>query len=314
MHPKRHRILVAVLFFFAAAARADDGRDGERPNWFSAWSISIGHRMLTTLPAGNANFAENTAGKTVRMIVRPSISGDAVRVKIENTMATTPVVFSSAFIGVVDTGAALVSGSNRRLTFQGKSALTLAAGQGATSDPVPFRVEAFRRLAVSLDVASATEVSGHQLGLTTNYIAPGAVGSNASGKGFAPIAQNNGNHPFYWVAAVDVRSGHASGTIVTLGDSITDGRCSTRLPDGIFGAETRSVVTEFQRANGLKGGELTLDAKIANLNEPQTINAPANPARCPSTRRPQKYVTSTVKNAAAHGTRRAAQSCTPKSR
>jgi len=237
MHPKRHRILVAVLFFFAAAARADDGRDGERPNWFSAWSISIGHRMLTTLPAGNANFAENTAGKTVRMIVRPSISGDAVRVKIENTMATTPVVFSSAFIGVVDTGAALVSGSNRRLTFQGKSALTLAAGQGATSDPVPFRVEAFRRLAVSLDVASATEVSGHQLGLTTNYLAPGAVGSDTSGKGFAPIAQNNGNHPFYWVAAVDVRSGHASGTIVTLGDSITDGRCSTRLPDGTIPAD-----------------------------------------------------------------------------
>jgi peptidoglycan hydrolase-like protein with peptidoglycan-binding domain len=38
----------------------------------------------------------------------------------------------------------------------------------------------------------------------------------------------------------------------------------TRLPDGIFGPETRSVVTEFQRANGLKpdgiAGRMTLQA------------------------------------------------------
>ncbi len=38
----------------------------------------------------------------------------------------------------------------------------------------------------------------------------------------------------------------------------------TRLPDGIFGPETRSVVTEFQRANRLKpdgiAGRMTLQA------------------------------------------------------
>jgi len=31
-----------------------------------------------------------------------------------------------------------------------------------------------------------------------------------------------------------------------------------------------------QRANGLKGGQVTLDVKIGQLNQPQTINAPAN--------------------------------------
>lgn len=275
--------LLAVLCV-AATASADDGRgQGRDSNWFSGWTISIGHRMLTTLPAGNANFAAETAGKTVRMIVRPSISGDAVRVKIENTMATTPVVFSGAFIGVVDAGAALVPGSNRRLTFDGEAGLTLAAGQGAFSDPVRFPVQAFQRLAVSLDVASATEVSGHQLGLTTNYIAPGAVGSSTSGAGFAPIPQNNGNYPFYWVAAVDVHSGHASGTIVTLGDSITDGRCSTRLPDGTIPADqynrwtdvlaTRLHALDGERApavanQGIAGNRVVLP----NGNGPSAVN------------------------------------------
>ena len=31
-----------------------------------------------------------------------------------------------------------------------------------------------------------------------------------------------------------------------------------------------------QRANGLKGGQITFDVKIANLNQPQTVSAPAN--------------------------------------
>src|SRR5207253_412055 len=117
----RHRVLAAVaVLFFAVAARADDDDHGQGRS--------------------HTRFSAETTGKTVRMIVRPSIAGDSVRVKIENTQATTPVTFSGAFIGVLDSGAALASGSNRRLTFGGKSSLTLAAGAGAYSDAVKFKV------------------------------------------------------------------------------------------------------------------------------------------------------------------------------
>ena len=34
--------------------------------------------------------------------------------------------------------------------------------------------------------------------------------------------------------------------------------------------------SQQQRANGLKGGQITFDVKIANLNQPQTVSAPAN--------------------------------------
>jgi lysophospholipase L1-like esterase len=77
-------------------------------------------------------------------------------------------------------------------------------------------------------------VSGHQLGLATNYMADGAVGSSTSGAGFTPVPANAGNFPVYWVAAVDVASSHAPGTIVTFGDSITDGRCSTQDSAGVI--------------------------------------------------------------------------------
>lgn len=226
----RHRILwaVAVLSFSVGAIAHDRDHDEGRSKWFSAWTVSIGHRMGPAFTG--ANFAPDISNSTLRMVVRPTISGSAVRVRIENTQATTPVTFSGAFIGELASGAALVPGSNRRLTFQGRPGVTLAAGESAWTDPVKFRVEAFQRLAVSLQVTSATEVSGHQLGLTTNYIAPGAVGASSSGTGFVPVPANNGNYPFYYVAALDVESSKASGTVVLLGDSITDGRCSTRDP------------------------------------------------------------------------------------
>src|SRR5512138_1548030 len=118
--------LAAVLLLCAASTRAHD-RDDDRPNWFTAWSQSIGHRMGPTFTG--ANFAPDVSGSTLRMVVRPSISGNAVRVRIENTQATTPVVFSGAFIGQLDSGAAVVRGTNERLTFAGRRSLTLAAGE-----------------------------------------------------------------------------------------------------------------------------------------------------------------------------------------
>jgi len=207
----------------STGALAGDNDDHDRGKWFSAWTVSHGARQTT--PA--------LSGTTVRMIVRPTISGNHLRVKFENTLGQTPVVFSAAYIGVLDSGAAVVGGSNKRLTFGGQPGLTLAPGAGAYSDPVRFGVEAFSRLAVSLDVVSATDISAHALGLTTNYSAPGAHAASVSADGFTPVPANAGNFPFYWIAALDVQSSTATGTVVTFGDSITDGRCSTRDSAGV---------------------------------------------------------------------------------
>ncbi|HSN93253.1 MAG TPA: GDSL-type esterase/lipase family protein, partial [Anaeromyxobacteraceae bacterium] len=202
--------------------------DDAHGNWFTAWSISIGHRMGPAFTG--ANFAPDVSSSTLRMIVRPSIAGGFVRVRLENTQAQTPVTFSAAYVGIAGTGAAVVPGTNRQLTFGGSAGLTLAAGGSAWSDPVKLAVEAFQRVTVSLDVASAVEVSGHQLGLVTNYVGVYGTAAGPSGDGFTPVPANGGNYPFYYVAALDVKSATASGTIVALGDSITDGRCSTRDP------------------------------------------------------------------------------------
>jgi len=126
--------------------------------------------------------------------------------------------------------------SNTRLGFGGKPGLTLAAGQGAYSDPLPFKVKAFEKLSLSLDVESAADISTHHVGLRTNWSAADARAADVSAVGFEPLPEipplNSGQWPFYWVAALDVLSPETTGTIVLFADSITDGRCSTRDEKG----------------------------------------------------------------------------------
>ncbi len=85
---------------------------------------------------------------------------------------------------------------------------------------------------MSLHVTAASDISTHLVGLRINYSVPGDRAADASGAGFEPLpeiaALNSGQWPFYWVAALDVKSVRTPGTVVVFGDSITDGRCSTR--------------------------------------------------------------------------------------
>jgi len=194
----------------------------QQPRWFSAWAAA--HNVGLAVDGLN--------GASMRLIIRPTLSGQSLRVKFSNIRGNTPAVFSAAFIGVAGSGAAVVPGTSRRLTFRGAQALTLAPDEMTWSDPVSFDVQAFQRLAVSLDITSASDVSMHTLALVTTYRAAGHHAADAAGTGFAAIPSNAPDskvdeYPLYWLAALDVESSSAAGTIVAVGDSWIDGRCST---------------------------------------------------------------------------------------
>ncbi len=217
------RALLAILVVLPLAAI-----DANAQKWLTAWSVSHGERLTT--PA--------MGGTSVRMIVRPAMSGTMVRIKLENTLGQSPVEFSAAYIARVQSGASLAPGSSKRIRFGKHPSLILAPGEGTYSNPVAFKVEAFQRYAISLEVKSASDISAHLLGLVTNYVATGAHASDASPSAFAPVPNGDlgagagPTFPFYWVAALDVASSSAAGAIVGFGDSITDGRCTTRTENG----------------------------------------------------------------------------------
>jgi lysophospholipase L1-like esterase len=206
----------------AAAATMSLVAFAQQPRWFSAWAAA--HNVGLGV--------SGLDGGTVRLIVRPTIDGQSLRVKLTNIRGNTAAVFSSAYVGVSSTGAGIAPGTNRTLTFRGEAGLTLAPDESAWSDDIAFDVKAFQRLAVSLDVTSASDVSMDTLALVTTYRASGHHAAETSADAFAPIPPNAPDgtaheYPMYWLAAVDVSSRSAAGTIVAVGDSWIDGRCST---------------------------------------------------------------------------------------
>ncbi len=218
---------LAATVLLAGVAVGCGGGDAAEPAlvdgpWFTAWAA----------PQHARETPEGMSDSTVRVVVLPSVSGERVKLKLENTVGMAPVTFSAAFVGLANGGGAVVPGTNQPLRFAGKPDVTLQPGTGAWSDPLPFAVKAYTRLVVSLDVESASDVSTHTLGLATNYRSPGRRGSDTSAFGFLPVEPIAGGtmvraFPVYWVAALDVASPGLRGGIVAFGDSITDGRCST---------------------------------------------------------------------------------------
>src|ERR1700704_4515107 len=101
----------------AALAASPAATQSANQNWIAAWGTS--QQGLSEIKISNA---------TVRMIARVTIPGDAVRVRLDNSFGTAPVVFSHASIGPRVRGPALAVGLIRPLTFAGKNTVTVPAG------------------------------------------------------------------------------------------------------------------------------------------------------------------------------------------
>ncbi len=158
--------------------------------------------------------------QTVRMVVRSSIGGSRVRIRVSNAVGGASVALGAAHIAIRSKDSAIVPGSDRALTFSGKPAATIYAGQVLISDPVNLMVPALTDVAVSLYFPRQTSAgTNHRFSLHDTYISKdGDFTGQASIADPASVVQS-----YYYLAGLDVMAPADAGTIVTFGDSITDG-------------------------------------------------------------------------------------------
>jgi lysophospholipase L1-like esterase len=161
--------------------------------------------------------------QTVRMILRTSIGGRRVRVKLSNAFGMPAVAVGAAPVARRGPDAGIMAGTDRALTFGGKPSFSLRPGVVIVSDPIDLDVPPLSDLAVSLYFPRDTDTpTTHSTGLRPTYVSTEGDFTGASEFPLAGTTQQ-----YYWLTSVEVAAPQDAGAIVAFGDSITDGARST---------------------------------------------------------------------------------------
>ncbi len=206
-----------VLIFIVVVVSLSPGAEPSnvREHWVSAWSAA----MHAPLPFPGLPPSPVFENQTIRMIVRPTIGGEHVRIRLSNAFGTSALKIGAARIAIAAQDSKIVPESDHPLTFGGAASISIPPGAPALSDPVDLHVSQSSEIAVSLFLPTKTPSSTvHFWGQHKSYI---SETGDFSGKAEMPNAAPNAS--WYWLADVEVLASDQAGAIVTFGDSITDG-------------------------------------------------------------------------------------------
>lgn len=217
--------LVSAIVVSLAVASAGPAQTAPHPQWNGTWAASP---MLADFGFSVHPFSATT----LREIVHVSTGGSQVRVRFTNAYGRDQLIIRDAHVALSAGGAAIDPGTDRPLTFGGSASISIPPGAEIYSDPVSLDLPPLSNLAISFFLPS--QVMGretyHAFADQDNFIVDGDQASSAS------LAQPTVVDSWYFLDGVDVNAVAGSRSVVTLGDSITDGAHSThngndRWPD-----------------------------------------------------------------------------------
>lgn len=193
---------------------------------------------------------------TFRTTARISAGGTGLRLRLSNELHDAALPIGSVHVALAGPNGAPQPGTDRVVTFAGLPSPTIPAFAPLVSDPVGLSVPPLSKLVVSIHVpGDATRATLHELGVETTQVVPGDQTAAATLSGGRTTTQR------FILSGIDVTGGSAAGTIVALGDSITDGALSTdnqdhRWPD-ILAERLHAAGLRFAVANaGISGNRL----------------------------------------------------------
>jgi lysophospholipase L1-like esterase len=232
-----------VLLDSGSSASASGVPVPKGSHWVATWGASP--QAATPGNLSRAGFRDATR----REVVFTSAPGARVRVRLSNAFGSGALRIGRAAVAVAGAGARTVSGTSRALSFDGRSSVLIPPGAEAVSDPVTLAIPPATHLAVSIFVPDATgPATQHVDAEEVNYVATGDHVAGASDAAFRTRTRS-----WYLLDGVYVLSPPRTlGSVVALGDSITDG-VGSRL-----GAEDRWPNDLAARLNARPGNTLAV--------------------------------------------------------
>ncbi|MFE7976736.1 SGNH/GDSL hydrolase family protein [Streptomyces shenzhenensis] len=207
--------------------------------WVGAWSAS---------PVGGEPGTETQgmAGRSVRNVVHTSVGGTSARITLSNLYGQSALAVTRTSIAVAagDDTAAAAARTMRRLTFGGSTDVVIPPGEQVVSDAVRITVpRAADVLVTTYSPTAAGPVTYHPHARQTSYIAYGDRTEDTTAARYTEQTS-----AWRYLTALDVLSNESDGTVVVLGDSLTDGITSTenanrRWPD-LLARRLRDAVSD----------------------------------------------------------------------
>jgi lysophospholipase L1-like esterase len=219
--------------------------------FFASWTASPVD-VTSTLPGLTPGAPRVFNNQTVRQVLRLSLAGDTLRVRISNLFGTASVTFSGVRVARSTGQSSIDSSTDRAVTFSGQASVTLAAGAELLSDAVALPVSTFDNIAISMFFATLTSMpTVHPVARQTGFSGFGNQLSAVSIQGNV-----DPDAPYFGLTAVETSSTETTKVVVAFGDSLTDGSGSSldtakRYPNQLDG---RLKAAGFRRTGVVNAG------------------------------------------------------------
>ena len=215
------RLLVLFMVFCAISTYS------LAQNWVGTWATAPQTVVRSFMPYNNC-----MTNRSVRQVVKVSIGGDVIRLKLSNIYSMQPVEIRSIYIAHAKDSFSIDAKSAQYFKFDNSYKTVIPAGKQIVSDALKFNLRNLERVAITINYTSAPEVPTVHMGSrTTSYIMKGVTNAHSN---FEKAFREN---HWYNISGIDVYTmSNNMSAIAIMGNSITDGKCSTdnaqnRWPD-----------------------------------------------------------------------------------
>jgi lysophospholipase L1-like esterase len=187
-------------------------------NWVASWGSSPleGKIVIPGIPPDKIPPSPILRG-TVRYRLPLNQGGARLMVRITNEANKEALTVGAVTVAIAAAGVTARAATIRKVTFGGRSSVTLPGGTPALSDPVALPTKAADAVIVSIFLPNDTECPLGQRGIQAVTLDGRDATQMPILEGAAPTIART------LVSAILVAAGSDAKTIVALGDSITDG-------------------------------------------------------------------------------------------
>lgn len=196
-------------------------------NWIGTWATAPQTVVKSFMPYNNC-----MTNRSVRQVVKVSIGGDVIRLKLSNIYSMQPVEIRSIYIAHAKDSSDIDAKTAQYFKFGNSYKTVIPAGKQIVSNALKFKLRNLERVAITINYTSAPEIPTVHMGSrTTSYIMKGVTNAHSN---FAKAFREN---HWYNISGIDVYTmSNNMSAIAIIGNSITDGKCSTdnaqnRWPD-----------------------------------------------------------------------------------